>query len=350
LVDRTSLDEPKTIATLGSHSALQILKGAKDEGFNTLLICEEKRLSLYRRFRFIDEIFIITHYNELLDNRCQQRLQDTKSVIVPHGTMIAYLKYSDIENICAPLFGNRRILRWESDRNLKQKLMNISKLTTPKFVQDKEDIDKLCIVKLHGAAGGRGYFLAWNKESFEENARSLMNQRRIRSEDDLFIQEYIIGVPTYLQFFNSPIDRQIEFLGADIRYESDIDSIGRIPAKQQLALNLEPSYNVIGNIPLVLRESLLEGVYEMGECFAKAAEDLVPPGMTGPFCLEGVYDKEGAFTTFEFSARIVAGTNLYINGSPYSELIFDKPMSMGRRIAHEIRMAKEKGLLNQVFS
>jgi 5-formaminoimidazole-4-carboxamide-1-(beta)-D-ribofuranosyl 5'-monophosphate synthetase len=29
-----------TIATLGSHSALQILKGAKDEGFKTLVFCD----------------------------------------------------------------------------------------------------------------------------------------------------------------------------------------------------------------------------------------------------------------------------------------------------------------------
>jgi 5-formaminoimidazole-4-carboxamide-1-(beta)-D-ribofuranosyl 5'-monophosphate synthetase len=350
LVDKMSQDAPMTIATLGSHSALQILKGAKDEGFGTLLICEENRHSLYKRFRFIDEILTISHYDELLDSRCKQRLDNTKSIIIPHGTMIAYFTYRDIENISVPIFGNRKIFEWESNRNLKQKLMNASQLITPKLIQRKEDIDKLCIVKLHGAAGGRGYFLAWNKESFEENATSLLNQRRIRSEDDLFIQEYVIGVPTYLQFFYSPLNRQIEFLGADIRYESEIDSIGRIPAKQQLSISLQPSYNVIGNLPLVLRESLLEGVYVMGERFVKASEDLVPPGMIGPFCLEGVYDKEGIFTTFEFSARIVAGTNLYINGSPYSELIYDVPMSMGRRIAHEIRIAKEKGFLNQVFT
>ena len=31
-----------TIATLGSHSALNILKGAKEEGFRTLCICRQK--------------------------------------------------------------------------------------------------------------------------------------------------------------------------------------------------------------------------------------------------------------------------------------------------------------------
>jgi 5-formaminoimidazole-4-carboxamide-1-(beta)-D-ribofuranosyl 5'-monophosphate synthetase len=350
LVDRIILEAPRTIATLGSHSALQILKGAKDEGFETLLICEEKRLGLYKRFKFIDEILTIKQHNQAFEKKSLQHLHDAKSVIIPHGTMVAYFTYSEIEKISIPIFGNRKILQWESDRNLKQKLMNASQLITPKSIQTKAEIRNLCIVKLHGAAGGRGYFLAWNKESFEENAQALVNQGRITGEEDLFIQEYIVGVPTYLQFFYSPISNQVEFLGADIRYESDIDSLGRIPARQQLSVNLEPSYNVIGNIPLVLRESLLEEVYKMGERFVKASEGLVPPGMTGPFCLEGVYDREGIFTTFEFSARIVAGTNLYINGSPYSDLLFEKPMSMGRRIAHEIKIASEKGLLDRIFT
>ena len=44
-----------SVATLGSHCALQVLKGAKDEGFKTILVCEKKREKLYRRFSFIDE-------------------------------------------------------------------------------------------------------------------------------------------------------------------------------------------------------------------------------------------------------------------------------------------------------
>jgi 5-formaminoimidazole-4-carboxamide-1-(beta)-D-ribofuranosyl 5'-monophosphate synthetase len=88
----------------------------------------------------------------------------------------------------------------------------------------------------------------------------------------------------------------------------------------------------------------------MGDRFVEAAKRLVPPGVTGPFCLEGVYDREGNFTTFEFSARIVAGTNLYLDGSPYSGLIFAKPMSMGRRIAHEIKIANKKGRLNEIVT
>ncbi len=70
--------------------------------------------------------------------------------------------------------------------------------------------------------------------------------------------------------------------------------------------------------------------------------------MLGAFCIEGVYDNKNRFIVFEFSARIVAGTNLFINGSPYSQLYFNEPMSMGKRIAYEIRIATERNVLDQI--
>ncbi|MGB6628701.1 MAG: formate--phosphoribosylaminoimidazolecarboxamide ligase [Nitrososphaeraceae archaeon] len=339
-----------TIATLGSHCSLQVLKGAKDEGFRTLLVCEKSRLGLYKRFNFIDDMIVVDKFSEILEHFCQMRLEQTNSIIIPIGTLVAYMSTEQIESIASPFFGNKWILRWESDRMLKQKLMEESRLKTPKAVKSKNEIEKLCIVKLHGAAGGRGYFLAWNKKTFEEGAEKLIERHVINSEDELYIQEYVTGVPAYLQYFYSPLTNEIELMGVDRRYESDIDGLGRIPSKQQLGIDLEPSYNVVGNIPLVLRESLLAEVYAMGEKFVAAAKRLIPPGMTGPFCLEGVYDREGEFTTFEFSARIVAGTNLYVEGSPYSDLIFAEPMSMGRRIARELKIANKKGRINEVIT
>lgn len=339
-----------TIATLGSHCSLQVLKGAKDEGFRTLLICEKSRSSLYRRFNFIDDVIMVDNFSEISEQFCQKRLNQSNSIVIPIGTLVAYMSSEQIESINVPFFGNKWILRWESDRNLKQKLMEEAKLKTPKPVKSKNDIERLSIVKLHGAAGGRGYFLAWNKETFEEGARKLVNQKKINSEDDLYIQEYVMGVPAYLQYFYSPITKNIELMGVDRRYESDIDGIGRIPFRQQMGIEMEPSYNVVGNIPIVLRESLLGEVYAMGERFVDAAKRLVPPGMNGPFCLEGVYDRDGNFVTFEFSARIVAGTNLYLDGSPYSGLIYPQPMSMGRRIAHEIKLANGKRRIKELLT
>ena len=221
-----------------------------------------------------------------------------------------------------------------------------SKLQIPRTIKSKSEIDDLCIVKLHGAAGGKGYFLTSDQKGFEEGFHKLLNDNVVTDENELYIQEYVKGVPVFLHFFYSPISGDIEFMGVDRRYESDIDGISRIPSKHQLNVPTEPTYNVIGNIPLVLRESLLEGVYQMGENFVQASERLVPPGIPGPFCLEGVYTKDAKFITFEFSARIVAGTNLYVSGSQYSEFLFQNGMSMGRRIALEIKNAISKRKLD----
>ena len=60
--------------------------------------------------------------------------------------------------------------------------------------------------------------------------------------------------------------------------------------------------------------------------------------MIGPFCLETVVTDQLEFKVFEISARIVAGTNPYIGGSPYTELI-EPGLSTGRRIAQEIKLA-----------
>ena len=51
----------KYIMKLGSHCSLQVLKGAKFEGFKTLLLYEEKKVYLYKRFKFI--VRVIEVYN-----------------------------------------------------------------------------------------------------------------------------------------------------------------------------------------------------------------------------------------------------------------------------------------------
>lgn len=338
------------ICTLGSHCSLQVLKGARDEGFSTCLICEKRKYDVYRRYPFIDRILLVDNFEKILEKPYQHRMNELNCIFIPHGTLISSLSSDDVESIDVPFFGNRYILRWEADRVLKEKLMVTAKLKIPRVIRTKNEIDRLCIVKLHGAAGGSGYFTVWDRKSFDEGCKRLINSGIISSENDVYIQEYIHGVPVFLHYFYSPFSDEVEFMGVDRRYESDVDGIARIPAKQQLNVNIEPTYNVIGNIPLVLRESLLEEVYKMGEKFVKAAKKLVPPGIPGPFCLEGVYTRDGSFTTFEFSARIVAGTNLYVNGSPYSEMLFGKEMSMGRRIASEIRITNSNNQLDKILT
>ena len=337
-----------SVATLGSHCALQVLKGAKDEGLKTVLVCEKKREKLYRRFSFIDELIMVDVFSEVLENRCQSILEQNDAVIIPHGTLIAQMTSEQIESIKTPIFGNKWILRWESDREMKEKLMREANLPVPTPVSNPKDIDKLVIVKRQGAAGGKGYFMAANEKDYNTKRNQLISQGIISKDETLYIQEYAAGVLAYLQFFYSPLKNELEFFGVDQRHESDIEGLARIPSEQQLKSDKVPSFNVIGNSPLVLRESLLDEVYKMGDNFVEAAKRLVSPGMNGPFCIEGVYDENAKFTSFEFSARIVAGTNIYMDGSPYYSLLYNEPMSMGKRIAREIKSAINENKLDEI--
>ncbi len=337
-----------SIATLGSHCSLQVLKGAKDEGFKTVLVCEKKREKLYKRFPFIDEFVLVDSFREILDENTQKKLKRLDTVIIPHGTLIAQMNSDEIESIKTPIFGNKWILRWESSREMKEKLMKEAKLPIPKQISSPDEIDKLVIVKRQGAAGGKGYFMASSKQDYHKKRDELIQQKIISEDEVLYIQEYAAGVLAYLQFFYSPLKNELEFFGVDQRHESDIEGLSRIPSEQQMKINKVPSFNVIGNSPLVLRESLLDEVYTMGENFVDASRRIVSPGMNGPFCIEGVYDENAKFTSFEFSARIVAGTNIYMDGSPYYSLLFNEPMSMGKRIAREINNAINSNQLDKI--
>ena len=336
------------IATLGSHCSLQVLKGASDEGLKTILVCEKKREKLYRRFPFIDELIMVDSFKEVLEEKCQSVLMKNDAVLIPHGTLIAQMSSEEIESIKTPVFGNKWILRWESDRMMKEQLMKEASLPVPKPVTDPKDIDKLVIVKRQGAAGGKGYFMAANEEDYNVKRNQLVSEGIISDNETLYIQEYAAGVLAYLQFFYSPLTEELEFFGVDQRHESDIEGLSRIPSEQQMKSDKVPSFNVIGNSPLVLRESLLEEVYNMGENFVEAAKRVVAPGMNGPFCIEGVYDENAKFTSFEFSARIVAGSNIYMDGSPYYSLLFNEQMSMGKRIAREVKIATKEGQLDKI--
>jgi 5-formaminoimidazole-4-carboxamide-1-(beta)-D-ribofuranosyl 5'-monophosphate synthetase len=335
------------IATLGSHSALQILKGAKDEGFRTALVCLKTRLGLYGRFKkLIDEMLVVDSFAEVASPEIQDKLLSLNAVLVPHGSLVEYVDLETIEKrFKVPIFGNKYILRWEADRALKERLLREAGAKTPKVYSSIDEVDKTVIVKLPGAKGGRGYFIASRSSEIKKRLEALKV-----SENQVFIQEYILGVTAYAHFFYSPLSGELELMGMDRRYETNADGFGRLPASVQIEARPELSFLVVGNIPIVLRESLLEEVFRIGDGLVEASKRLVPPGFIGPFCIEGAYDGEGNFYIFEFSARIVAGTNIYVYGSPYTWLIYDEPMSMGRRIAREIKRASEEGRLEALIT
>lgn len=334
--------EDYKIATLGSHSALQILKGAHDEGFKTLIIAKKGKTQAYKSYKVADEIIEVDSFEEIKD--LEQKLIDENVILVPHGSFFS--AYTDLETLSnsKPLYyGNKKILPWEQSREKQRQWLKTAGLTLPHIYDKPEDINGPCIIKFYGAGGGKGYFLAKNSKEFYEKIKEHENKKHI-------IQEYIVGAPIYIHYFYSPLNDELEVMSMDKRYETNVDSIGRISAKDQLDLNIESSYNIMGNMAVVIRESLLPEVFDMGRQVVDTSKELEPGGLIGPFCLETIVTPELEFYVFEISARIVAGTNPYVSGSPYADLRYDVPMSTGRRVAREIKNAIKSDRLKEVLS
>lgn len=328
------------IATLGSHSALQILKGARDEGFQTILICEKDKVRPYQSFGVADEIIKVDSFHDILE--VEDHLVKENAILVPHGSLFNALSLEEVKSFKVKYFGNKNILPWEENRTLQRRWLKKAGLTLPKIYKKPEEIDGPAIVKFYGAGGGRGYFLTRSFSDFKHKIKAHAHREYI-------IQEYIVGAPLYIHYFYSSLTGELEIMSMDKRYETNVDSIGRITAKDQLDLNLESSYNIMGNIPIVARESLLTEMFEMGDRVIQASQEIEPGGLVGPFCLEAIVTPQLEFFVFEISARIVAGTNPYINGSPYSDLKYNVPMSTGRRVALEIKTAIKQEKMNKIL-
>lgn len=328
-----------TIATLGSHSSLQIIKGAKDEGIKTLLICKKGTEKLYESFRVADEIISVDNFGQL--DKIDKELVKRNAVLIPHGSLVAAGKLDEVMDLKTNYFGNRNILTIEADRQKQRQWLGDAGLKQPRIFNDPADISGPVIVKFYGAAGGRGYFLTHSAEDFERKIQEHPNKKYI-------LQQYVVGTPIYVHYFYSSLTGELEIMGFDKRYESNVDSVGRVAARDQIELGIETSYTIVGNSGLVVRESLLPEFFAMGEQVIEASKRLDGTGLFGPFCLETVVTPDLEIFVFEISARIVAGTNPYINGSPYTDLRYDEPMSTGRRIAREIKTAAAQNRLEEI--
>ena len=117
------------IAVLGSHSALEIMDGAKDEGLNTIVFCQKGRETPYKRFdRIADEIKILKKFGDMSSAKNQKMLRDTNTIIVPHRSLTAYLGYNVIENsLKVPIFGNRALFQAEERNNKKKPILSAEK-------------------------------------------------------------------------------------------------------------------------------------------------------------------------------------------------------------------------------
>lgn len=96
---------------------------------------------------------------------------------------------------------------------------------------------------------------------------------------------------------------------------------------------------------------MLEQIYEIGERFVATAKEEYEPGIIGPFALQcaikaGPPKKQ--LIVYDVSLRMPGSPG--IKATPYSEYLWGEPMSVGRRIAVEVKEAVKGKRLGEVIT
>jgi 5-formaminoimidazole-4-carboxamide-1-(beta)-D-ribofuranosyl 5'-monophosphate synthetase len=376
IVDKYDLKKAK-IGMVASHSALDVCDGAVEEGFRTVGICQEGREKTYARFfksqrdpsgkvlrGVVDECLLVKKFKEMMEPKFQENLRKDNVLFVPNRSFTSYIDVNDIEtDFNVPLVGSRGLLRSEERGQEKDYYWLLEKagLPFPKKIEDPKDIERLVIVKLHHKVKKleRGFFTAASFQEYRKKSRDLIFRNVITEADlkEARIEEYIIGPVFNLDFFYSPLENKmerIELLGVDWRFETSLDGHVRLPASQQITLQGDqslPEYTVCGHNSATMRESLLEGAFDLAEKYVKATQEHYEPGIIGPFCLQTCVDKDLKFFIYDVAPRVGGGTNVHMwVGHPYGNTTWRTNMSTGRRLAMEVRRAVETGQVRKIVT
>lgn len=182
-----------------------------------------------------------------------------------------------------------------------------------------------------------------------------------------------------------------QFLSIDERRETILDGLKRLPVDVQEKIKKIPSFEVSAHLMMSLRESLLKDVHRYADAFLLALKKYEPPGIIGAWCLQtlitwdriskyelqpkakfdftsgadpktamdyGLYDvPEGREpymhipVTQDLALRHGGGTNVHMGvGSQYANAKYQRSMSMGDRIALEIRRAWKRKQLEEIVT
>ncbi len=138
-----------------------------------------------------------------------------------------------------------------------------------------------------------------------------------------------------------------------MRRQTNIDGIIRLPnsIQQQLGALVQPSYIENGHVAITVKESLLEKAFSAAETFVKTVKKEYPPGIIGPFALQGAIlpgPPKEELVVFDVSLRIPGSPGTMF--TPYSGYLYGDNMSFGRRIAKEIKDAVKQKRLGEIIT
>lgn len=376
-----------TIGVLGGHSALDVSNGAKKHGFRTVAVCQKSRANTFTKYYktrgpkgCIDEVILVDKFDEVTDENVQKQLRDLNTIFIHNRYFWVYFKdFSDIEDrFHVPIYGLRQGVKLEErDQPLNQyHLLEKAGIRFPKIIRKggevlaKEELDKRLNEHFVGQKGGpllikaseatrsyeRAFFVITTAGDYYKKSSEMISAGITTEEsvNQATIEEFIVGAHVNLNFFYSELSGELELMGTDSRRQTSLDGFLRLDAKTQLDLlqgGYKPSMIETGHFAVTMKESLVEKAYEIGEKFVKTMKETVPPGMIGPFALQGAvaaFEGKEEFVIFDVSMRIPGSPGTKY--TPYSGYMFGESLSYGERIAMEIREAADSGRLLEILT
>lgn len=356
-----------TIGVLGGHSALDVCQGAKKHGFKTLAVCQKGRDKTYSKYYksrdgkgCIDDVIIVDSFGDVVKDNVQQELRKRNTIFIHNRYFWVYCDFKKIESeFNVPIYGTREMLKLE-ERDIPKNqyyLLEKAGIRIPHIFKKPEEIDRLVIVKVNEAERGyeRAFFLANNYKDYQEKSAELLKNETITREslEDPVIEEYIVGAQVNFNYFYSVIDDELEIMGTDMRRQTNLDGLLRLPADEQLNVlqHMKPKMIETGHVSVTTKESLVEKMFDIGNKFVKLTQNIVAPGIIGPFALQGAVSAEDGreeLVIFDVSMRIPGSPGTRY--TPYTGYLYGESISYGDRIAMEIKKAAETNRLNEIVT
>ncbi len=352
-----------TIGTLGGHSALDICRGAKKLGFNTVVVCQKGREKTYSDHYFnkngkgcVDRVILVDKFKDIVKKDVQEELRSLNTIFIHNRYFWVYCNFKEIETkFFVPIFGTRSMVKLE-ERDIQKNqyyLLQKARIRIPKIFKSPKDINKLCIVKVAEAERGyeRAFFFANSYHDYKKKSEEMIKKKTITAKDlrKAVIEEFVIGAQVNFNFFYSVVDNGLELMGTDTRRQTNLDGLLRLPAPEQLEVLKYQKTKMIetGHIAVTIKESLIEKAYEIGQRFVAVTKKENSPGIIGPFALQGAIVAEKGreeIVIFDVSMRIPGSPGTMF--TPYTAYLYIDPISYGERIAMEIRKAVDNGMLD----
>ena len=357
-----------TIGVLGGHSALDVCRGAKKNGFHTLAVCQKGREKTYTKYYktredgrgCVDETIVLNKFSDIIKPTVQEELRKKNTIFIHNRYFWVYFDFKDIENkFMVPIFGTRSMLKLEERDVPKNQYYLLEKagIRHPKIFKSPKDIDRLVIVKVNESIRGyeRAFFYATSFIDYKKKSEEMIKKKLITKESlkKAVIEEYVVGAQINFNYFYSALDDELEIMGTDTRRQTNLDGLIRLPADEQLEVlkYLKPKIIETGHIAATTKESIIEKIFDLGEKFVKTTKKEYPPGIIGPFALQGAIAAEKGkeeMVVFDVSMRI-PGSPL-TQFTPHSGYLYGNSISYGERIAMEIKKAMEQNKLKLIVT